>query len=289
MKNYLKISMWFLLTSLANTTYGLVRHGAPKKVVTTHKSITKILPPPRPAYVALQKVQEQPEFFEESVVYPVQEERAEIYVAPKQAPEFGITIGESKPIFSNLMGLVEGPGRVIDPEELAKLTTQLFLSSVVTGVALHEGELAVAEVLGKLRTFCREAEALDVSPKTYTKTLLSFKGAGPEQASFRMLQQRRSEQKMARGVRALLEAFNKMFTQPGAQSFEGQEGYALRADAKNIVELFKVAELLMQENSAPVQNAPQGRFFGWFGRKGCLLYTSPSPRDGLLSRMPSSA
>ena len=25
------------------------------------------------------------------------------------------------------------------------------------------------------------------------------------------------------------------------------------------------------------------------GFKGCLLYTSPSPRDGLLSRMPSSA
>ena len=25
------------------------------------------------------------------------------------------------------------------------------------------------------------------------------------------------------------------------------------------------------------------------GVKGCLLYTSPSPRDGLLSRMPSSA
>ena len=24
-------------------------------------------------------------------------------------------------------------------------------------------------------------------------------------------------------------------------------------------------------------------------QKGCLLYTSPSPRDGLLSRMPSSA
>ena len=25
------------------------------------------------------------------------------------------------------------------------------------------------------------------------------------------------------------------------------------------------------------------------GLAGCLLYTSPSPRDGLLSRMPSSA
>ena len=27
----------------------------------------------------------------------------------------------------------------------------------------------------------------------------------------------------------------------------------------------------------------------WDGEKTCLLYTSPSPRDGLLSRMPSSA
>ena len=30
--------------------------------------------------------------------------------------------------------------------------------------------------------------------------------------------------------------------------------------------------------------------FGLIGAEGaCLLYTSPSPRDGLLSRMPSSA
>ena len=28
---------------------------------------------------------------------------------------------------------------------------------------------------------------------------------------------------------------------------------------------------------------------GWSGYYPCLLYTSPSPRDGLLSRMPSSA
>ena len=27
----------------------------------------------------------------------------------------------------------------------------------------------------------------------------------------------------------------------------------------------------------------------WTQNEGCLLYTSPSPRDGLLSRMPSSA
>ena len=27
----------------------------------------------------------------------------------------------------------------------------------------------------------------------------------------------------------------------------------------------------------------------WLSREGCLLYTSPSPRDATLSRMPSSA
>ena len=39
-----------------------------------------------------------------------------------------------------------------------------------------------------------------------------------------------------------------------------------------------------------------GQMSCWLGREypsmqviGCLLYTSPSPRDGLLSRMPSSA
>ena len=34
------------------------------------------------------------------------------------------------------------------------------------------------------------------------------------------------------------------------------------------------------QGTRPAQNRPAG---------DCLLYTSPSPRDGLLSRMPSSA
>ena len=33
----------------------------------------------------------------------------------------------------------------------------------------------------------------------------------------------------------------------------------------------------------------RGRLYYRSVLKGCLLYTSPSPRDGLLSRMPSSA
>ena len=34
---------------------------------------------------------------------------------------------------------------------------------------------------------------------------------------------------------------------------------------------------------------PNDRSFFWTIPGDCLLYTSPSPRDGLLSRMPSSA
>ena len=36
------------------------------------------------------------------------------------------------------------------------------------------------------------------------------------------------------------------------------------------------------------REAPDGRLI-FAGDNPCLLYTSPSPRDGLLSRMPSSA
>ena len=36
-------------------------------------------------------------------------------------------------------------------------------------------------------------------------------------------------------------------------------------------------------------NIKKGEIFAMLGPNGCLLYTSPSPRDGLLSRMPSSA
>ena len=35
----------------------------------------------------------------------------------------------------------------------------------------------------------------------------------------------------------------------------------------------------------PLQRVSEEKIRRW----GCLLYTSPSPRDGLLSRMPSSA
>ena len=45
-------------------------------------------------------------------------------------------------------------------------------------------------------------------------------------------------------------------------------------------------------DGTPVIDVDRGGKITWHGPGqivGCLLYTSPSPRDGLLSRMPSSA
>ena len=43
------------------------------------------------------------------------------------------------------------------------------------------------------------------------------------------------------------------------------------------------------EHVTVVDALPNDRNTVFFGAWVCLLYTSPSPRDGLLSRMPSSA
>ena len=60
--------------------------------------------------------------------------------------------------------------------------------------------------------------------------------------------------------------------------------------AKDVGKFDKTLEKLAKDAAA------QGKrgyltFMNWFQKlnNGCLLYTSPSPRDGLLSRMPSSA
>ena len=41
------------------------------------------------------------------------------------------------------------------------------------------------------------------------------------------------------------------------------------------------------DNKFPIKKF--GELAKYLVSEGCLLYTSPSPRDGLLSRMPSSA
>ena len=49
--------------------------------------------------------------------------------------------------------------------------------------------------------------------------------------------------------------------------------------------------LARDDSSSPATTAScfHSYYADWLESAGCLLYTSPSPRDGLLSRMPSSA
>ena len=46
--------------------------------------------------------------------------------------------------------------------------------------------------------------------------------------------------------------------------------------------------VVQQIHTAPYLHFLEHAWSEW-QKEGCLLYTSPSPRDGLLSRMPSSA
>ena len=48
-------------------------------------------------------------------------------------------------------------------------------------------------------------------------------------------------------------------------------------------------KLWLLPNTAGCQTAEEAIRIAFLGHEFCLLYTSPSPRDGLLSRMPSSA
>ena len=56
-----------------------------------------------------------------------------------------------------------------------------------------------------------------------------------------------------------------------------------------LVEIQKNIESELDATGKEIQEDGMDQFNrpGWVNR--CLLYTSPSPRDGLLSRMPSSA
>ena len=59
---------------------------------------------------------------------------------------------------------------------------------------------------------------------------------------------------------------------------------------KNLVKQFLVGGDYFTALQQVDLELTEGEFIGLVGPSGsCLLYTSPSPRDGLLSRMPSSA
>ena len=56
------------------------------------------------------------------------------------------------------------------------------------------------------------------------------------------------------------------------------------------IDKYDIKATLLSEATALHKKEVDPRFYAITpGVKTCLLYTSPSPRDGLLSRMPSSA
>ena len=59
---------------------------------------------------------------------------------------------------------------------------------------------------------------------------------------------------------------------------ENNRAYTLAKDARETLKALKAKEDETEAHKEAVKKA-----------QTCLLYTSPSPRDGLLSRMPSSA
>ena len=71
-------------------------------------------------------------------------------------------------------------------------------------------------------------------------------------------------------------------------SANNPDGNVIFSGTKEVAENLKFNELGLQEwfgDSIP----SAGKILKIAQFKGCLLYTSPSPRDATLSRMPSSA
>ena len=78
------------------------------------------------------------------------------------------------------------------------------------------------------------------------------------------------------------------FAQTQTSTATAKPTQTLAQVAANNTNLTNFTSLLKKANLTNVLNGP-GNYTVFAPDNTCLLYTSPSPRDGLLSRMPSSA
>ena len=74
------------------------------------------------------------------------------------------------------------------------------------------------------------------------------------------------------------------------------EKIAKEQTGKPSLDIYKLGDDVLRQNSKriikvdeSIRKLAREMLQSMYAAKGCLLYTSPSPRDGLLSRMPSSA
>ena len=76
------------------------------------------------------------------------------------------------------------------------------------------------------------------------------------------------------------------------KKFPHGDAIALAGNALDVLESAKVTSSLQEavgEAKLVFATSARERSIGWPSTYACLLYTSPSPRDATLSRMPSSA
>ena len=85
---------------------------------------------------------------------------------------------------------------------------------------------------------------------------------------------------------------------PAYRGIVMQRGYGLGGFFKGLVRavaphvkqgLKKVGKKALKTGLQVISDVSEGQNLKQSLKRRCLLYTSPSPRDGLLSRMPSSA
>ena len=84
------------------------------------------------------------------------------------------------------------------------------------------------------------------------------------------------------GVERAIEIVKKSINKYGAPVYVRHE----IVHNKYVVDSLKAIGAIFVEELDEIQDKSRPVIFS---AHGCLLYTSPSPRDGLLSRMPSSA
>ena len=159
----------------------------------------------------------------------------------------------------------------MDPE-LLKLLEELKTSSasIVEFKAKHETEV---KELGKAHEETKTA--LEAALAAQAEQVKSW-----QQLEAKLIEMQ-LEQKRSFGSIAPLERKTLGSEFVKSDNFKNQRGHNVNAvEIKDISSLATSAGALVRTDRDPEVYRSIG---------GCLLYTSPSPRDGLLSRMPSSA
>ena len=115
-------------------------------------------------------------------------------------------------------------------------------------------------------------------PELTDKYQTDFKLDGDYKASLPDLQN---------GPSSLIKGSNQVIQHVGISNFKLPIRYKLRGSGERMLETSVTGSVSLGADKKGINMSRIMRSF--YKHSDCLLYTSPSPRDGLLSRMPSSA